>query len=208
LLVHEGHDFFSHHRRYNLAARYEADPHTAVGANLFAYDLMLVDMDGALYKNDPSKKDDWFSYGAPIFAPADGIVQEVANDLPENVFIGTQAKQPDDAGARDPIGFGNHVVIRHADGRVSWLLHMKPGSVLVKSGDKVLSGQPLGQVGFSGDSLFPHLHYTVTTGVVYPSQGVPSYFRLFERILGSKRVKIAAGQIDTGDLLESHAECR
>lgn len=38
VLVHDGHDFDSHHRRYNLVARYEADPGSAVSANLYAYD--------------------------------------------------------------------------------------------------------------------------------------------------------------------------
>ena len=61
-----------------------------------------------------------------------------------------------------PLGFGNPVLIRAADGRVSWLLHMEPGSVVVKTGDRLVTGQMLGRIGFSGDSLFSRLHFNVT----------------------------------------------
>jgi len=57
-------------------------------------------------------------------------------------------------------------------------------------------------LGFSGDSLFPHLHFNVTDGAVYPSQGVPSYFKHFVRILGVRKVSIVFGQVDTGDLIK------
>jgi murein DD-endopeptidase MepM/ murein hydrolase activator NlpD len=118
------------------------------------------------------------------------------------------AQSPPGADARDPKGFGIHVALRHADGRVSWMLHMQPGSVLVSIGEHVRVGTPIGKIGFTGDSLFPHLHYTVTDAVSYPSQGVPSYFKDFSRILGSRSVRIKTGQVDTGDLLESNNACR
>jgi pyruvate/2-oxoglutarate dehydrogenase complex dihydrolipoamide acyltransferase (E2) component len=35
------------------------------------------------------------------------------------------------------------------------------GSVLVKKGDRVIAGQPIGKVGLSGNTVFPHLHLTV-----------------------------------------------
>jgi hypothetical protein len=209
VLIHDGHDFYSHHRRYNLAERYRANPALAVSANLYAYDFMRATPEGVLFRGDPQKKESWLSYGEAIFAPADGLVVDAVFDLPENTLDETgNVQSPPGIEARDPKGFGNHVTIRHADGRVSWMLHMQPGSVFVKIGEYVRAGDPIGKIGFTGDSLFPHLHYTVTDAATYPSQSVPSYFRDFSRILGARSIRIKSGQADTGDLVESHGNCR
>ena len=210
VLVHDGHDFNSHHRRYNLVRRFEADPTTAVSANLYAYDFVRTNSDGLLYRGDPNQKEAWLTYGEPIFAPAAGVVVQAVSDIAENTFdIHGEAQIPASAEAMDPMGFGNHVTLLHSDGRVSWLLHFQPGSVAVKQGDRVKAGQLLGRVGFSGDSLFPHLHYNVTDGSSYPSQGVPSYFKNFVWRLGSRSLKIPSGAVDTGDLIESlQLQCR
>jgi hypothetical protein len=179
-------------KRYNLVARYDADPGSAVSANLYAYDFMTTTSAGLLFKGDPNRKENWLSYGEPIFAPADGLVIEMVSDLPENTFTSNgKAQSPSVEEAKDPMGFGNHVKIQHADGRVSWLLHMQPNSIRVRVGDHVRAEEPIGKVGFSGDSLFPHLHYNVTDGPNYPSQGVPSYFKHFVRVLGQRRIPMS-----------------
>ncbi|MGF7179000.1 hypothetical protein HDF11_000480 [Tunturiibacter psychrotolerans] len=48
VVVHDGHDLLSHHRRFNLIHRVRADPSTAVCANLYAYDFMRTTANGAL----------------------------------------------------------------------------------------------------------------------------------------------------------------
>jgi len=203
ILVHDGHDYYSHHRRFNLLTRYEANPASAVSANLYAYDFMKTTSDGLLYRGDPTRKENWLSYGEPIFAPAEVLVIEAVSNLPENTFTSMgEARSPAIEEVSDPMGFGNCVKIRHADGRVSWLLHMQPNSIGVRVGDHVRANQFIGKVGFSGDSLFPHLHYNVTNGPAYPSQGVPSYFMQFVRLLGERRIPVSQGQIDTGDIVE------
>lgn len=82
-------------------------------------------------------------------------------------------------------------------------MHLQPGSVRVRRGAHVVAGQPLGKVGFSGDSLVPHLHYFVSSAPTYPMLGLPSYFDHFRRLLGSRSVAVARGQIDSGDIVES-----
>ena len=56
---------------------------------------------------------------------------------------------------------GNGVVIEHGDDWSTQYCHMAKGSLRVKSGDRVIAGQPIGLVGLSGDTEFPHLHFTV-----------------------------------------------
>ena len=210
ILVHDGHDFDSHHRRFTQLPAFNANTDTSPSANLYAYDFVATDTSGKLYAGDLTDKRNWFTYGAIIHAPAEGIVVSTANDVPENTFNPNgSAVIPPAAATKDPNNLGNHVTLKHSDGRVSWFLHMQRGSLTVKPGDHVNAGDPLGKVGFTGDALFPHLHYTVTDGATFPSQGVPSYFKNFIRILGGHRLLIQRGQVDTGDLLETNLHtCR
>ena len=76
---------------------------------------------------------------------------------------------------------GNFVVIRHAGGEHSYYAHLKQGSVRVKAGDTVKRGQPIGQVGHTGNSTEPHLHFQLTDGpdAMY-SRGLPAVFKNIE----------------------------
>jgi murein DD-endopeptidase MepM/ murein hydrolase activator NlpD len=56
---------------------------------------------------------------------------------------------------------GNGAVIDHGDGWSTQYCHMAKGSLRVKPGDRVVAGQAIGLVGLSGDTEFPHLHFTV-----------------------------------------------
>jgi hypothetical protein len=56
---------------------------------------------------------------------------------------------------------GNGVVLGHENGWRTQYCHMAKGSVRVKPGDQVVRSQPIGLIGLSGDTEFPHLHFTV-----------------------------------------------
>lgn len=56
---------------------------------------------------------------------------------------------------------GNGVVVDHGGGWESQYCHMAKGSIGVKVGDTVAAGTPVGRVGLSGNTEFPHLHVTV-----------------------------------------------
>lgn len=65
------------------------------------------------------------------------------------------------AGATAGRECGNGVAIDHGGGWETQYCHMARGSIAVAAGQKVVAGTPLGRVGLSGDTEFPHLHLTV-----------------------------------------------
>ncbi|SPB13117.1 peptidase M23B [Caballeronia novacaledonica] len=74
-------------------------------------------------------------------------------------------------------GYGNAVDIRHADGMVTRYGHAS--RVLVKAGDYVMPGQEVAEVGSTGRSTGPHLHFEV---IVDGAQINPfPYLALFRR---------------------------
>jgi hypothetical protein len=68
--------------------------------------------------------------------------------------------------ATEKVACGNRVAINHGDGWITDYCHMAKGSIRVKQGDVVAAGQPLGKVGLSGWTEFPHLHISVRHGNV------------------------------------------
>jgi murein DD-endopeptidase MepM/ murein hydrolase activator NlpD len=55
----------------------------------------------------------------------------------------------------------NYVIIKHADGTSADYVHLKTGGALVKMGDEVTVGQPIGLSGKTGFASAPHLHFSV-----------------------------------------------
>lgn len=87
--------------------------------------------------------------GTLICAARAGVVQSV--------------RQDSDKGGLKPenLADGNYVIIRHEDNSTAWYWHLKKDGVLVKEGDVVQDGQPIGYSGNTGFSAFPHLHFEV-----------------------------------------------
>jgi murein DD-endopeptidase MepM/ murein hydrolase activator NlpD len=76
--------------------------------------------------------------GTPIYATADGVVEEAGFDNS---------------------GYGNHVVINHGYGYETLYGHMV--RIKTRRGEKVKRGQVIGWVGSTGKSTGPHCHYEV-----------------------------------------------
>jgi murein DD-endopeptidase MepM/ murein hydrolase activator NlpD len=99
---------------------------------------------------------------------------------------------------------GNHVAIDHLNGEYSLVCHLKRGSVAVREGDSIEQGAYIGQMGFSGSTAFPHIHYELRDGLDWStSEGLPCYFRDFRRIAGAETLKVVKGHIDTGEIIET-----
>jgi hypothetical protein len=93
--------------------------------------------------------------GVEVRAAASGVVQAVRDGMDDVSvrIIGIEAVRNRFA--------GNAVVLRHPGGWITQYSHMRKGSIRVKPGDSVETGQPLGLVGLSGMSEFPHLELAV-----------------------------------------------
>lgn len=91
--------------------------------------------------------------GVSVLAAADGVVKGVRDGVED---IGNATPE-----ATKNKECGNGVMLDHADGWQMQYCHMKKGSIKVSKGQVVKAGDVLGQVGFSGQTAFPHLHLTV-----------------------------------------------
>ena len=93
--------------------------------------------------------------GVEVLASASGRVLRTRDGAPDGAF-GKSAREA----VRD-VECGNGVVIEHRDRWETQYCHMASGSLVVKPGELVKVGQPLGRVGLSGLTEYPHLHFTV-----------------------------------------------
>lgn len=141
--------------------------HVCTADQRWAYDL-LVTRDGATHSGDGAQLEQFYCYGLPVVAPADAVVRHVFDGDPD-MPIG-ELGGGTDAG-------GNHIVLDVAPGEFLYLCHLKPGSIRVKAGDKVVAGQPLAEIGNSGNTSEPHLHIHLQdspeSGL---AEGIPLYF--------------------------------
>lgn len=107
--------------------------------------------------------------GTKIMTPADGIVE----------FAGYNSG-----------GFGNLVIVDHGYGFKTYYAHMSV--IAVKVGDVVIKGQKLGEVGSTGRSTGPHLHYEIhylgkrVNPMSFTEWNIDNYNSLFEKEKGVK----------------------
>jgi murein DD-endopeptidase MepM/ murein hydrolase activator NlpD len=75
---------------------------------------------------------------------------------------------------------GNTVVQRIRAGVYAFYSHFQPGTIRVKKGDRIRSGEVLGKLGSSGNSTNPHLHFGLQRGPgVLTSDSVPFEIRRY-----------------------------
>jgi peptidase M23-like protein len=118
----------------------------------FAVDWALVKGD-RVYDGDGSKNEQFYGYGADVYAVADGTVVSVQDGKPETTP--NKAMTPS---TLSDFG-GNQVLLEIAPNVFAVYAHLQPGSLRVKVGDTVKIGAPLAKLGNTGPSLGPHLHF-------------------------------------------------
>jgi hypothetical protein len=196
--VLDGHDLLSHHRRFNYLASWARKEGMIDNVQRFALDLVVVDSAGRRFRGLGSRNEDFYGWGQPVRAPAAGVVVSAHDGQTDNDQIGSENRWH---GKTWESSGGNYVVIRHNPREFSVIDHMRLNSLKVKTGDVVRTGQIVGQVGNSGSSLMPHVHYEMQDGAgVKDVHGVPAYFRGV-RLISGEEVPDRGVVLDTGDIV-------
>jgi len=120
----------------------------------YAWDFEMQDKDGLRYAGTETQLSDYLTFGKPVFASAAGTVAAILEGIPDNPIGQINTRE----------NWGNYVCINHGYGLYSFYAHLKKGSINVKLGDYLKQGDRLGQVGNSGRSPLPHLHFQVQLG--------------------------------------------
>jgi len=136
----------------------------------FAYDFQAIAADGSIYCNTGLSCEDYYTWGAPVHAPAAGTVHAVIDGIADNKIGMINAEN----------NWGNCVIIFHAENYYSCLAHLQQGSVCVKPGDLLVKGDLVGMGGNSGRSPYPHLHFQMQAS---PLLGAPTLAFSFKYIM-------------------------
>lgn len=128
-----GFEFFEHHGR--------------VGG--LGNDFVRLGPDSLPFRGKGTKPTDWYCYGEPVLAPADGVIHAVRHDSRDNIPL---------APVKDR-GQYNYVLIEHPHHEQTFLAHLRHESICVAVGQKVKEGQRLGCCGNTGlGTVCPHVH--------------------------------------------------
>ena len=144
-------------------------------AQRYAIDFNQLDAENRPGIGDPTLPTSFPTFGQPVYAVVDGTVV-VADDGNPDLRVGQHREEPTPANAG-----GNRLVIDIGDGRFAEYAHLQQGSVSVRPGERVARGRHIANVGSSGTTGGPHLHFQVTDGpsVVF-ADGMPYVFDSFE----------------------------
>jgi hypothetical protein len=135
--------------------------------------------------------EDCYGWGEPVFAPFAGEVIRTGDDWPDRErlnlvwdilrisFFGQDIKADD----YRPLT-GNYIFLEGQPG-VAVMGHLRRGSLRVEPGQFVNEGEHIADVGNSGNSTTPHLHFQLMEGRdPLKAKGLPCKFRRYERFRG------------------------
>lgn len=143
---------------------------------IFAIDWIQV-VHGRFFTGDGSKLTDYPYYGTPIHAVAGGVVVSAINNRPQ---VPPNTSTADNHTLHTAADYsGNSVIEKIGRGVYATYAHMQPGSVRVKAGQRLRTGEVIGLLGNSGNTTFPHLHFGIVDRADFFSNSLPFAFKSF-----------------------------
>jgi Peptidase family M23 len=164
----------------------------------FAIDWVKLADDASHVRGDATSIANWYGYGSEVLAVADAIVAEAVDDMTES---------PSLSASEAPLALenasGNYITLDLGSGRYAFYEHLEHGSITVKRGERVKSGQVIGRLGNSGSSSSgPHLHFHIADArTELAAEGLPYVFRNFEVVGAYERIDA----FETGERWKSPA---
>ncbi len=159
-----------------------------------ALDFIMEDDEGQSFSGEGSMVSDYYCYGKPVTAPADGEVVFTEKEIEDNI-IGTSNLNHN---------WGNCVVIQHDDYYFTLMAHLKYESVTFHKGEQVRRGQQIGKCGNSGRSPYPHLHFQVQGAPMPGAQTIPYPIDHFIRWKPERQSELLNFEIPVeGDMISS-----
>ena len=151
--------------------------HVIVRDQRHAYDFVGW-RSGGTRRGSGARNADYWAWGRPVVAPADGVVVAARDGARDN------RPQMELENRRNPAG--NHVVLDLGNGEFALLAHLQRGSLRVRTGQRVRAGDLLGLCGNSGNSSEPHLHFHVQARapLFSKARGLPLVFRGYGQMVG------------------------
>jgi hypothetical protein len=162
----------SHHRNGLVAV----DGALAV-AQRFAIDFYLIDEENRTWIGDPTELQSYLSYEQEAIAATRGTVVVAFDGLIDQPPPGPPPSRP----ITETVG--NHVIVKVSDDIYLLYAHLKPGTIEVEVGDRLRRGDEIGEIGSTGNSSTPHLHFQVlTTPTFFPTDSTPFVFDRFDLV--------------------------
>lgn len=150
-----------------------------------------------------------YAWQQPVFAPLEGDVVACNDGTPDRQRISmirdllALLMFPPKPGSPFSAFGGNYVILK-CGGVYPLLAHLRCGSVRVKVGDHVHAGDPLGEVGNSGSSIQPHLHFQIMKDEdPFPlfENLLPFRLRKIQKRIGRHWIEMADAELANGDHL-------
>jgi murein DD-endopeptidase MepM/ murein hydrolase activator NlpD len=184
-------------------------------AQRYAFDFVKIDRSGPgwkFYGTSPLRYNlfgtslaDCYAWGEAIHAPFDGRVIAAKDGWPERKrlhFVRDMAVVIKNSLTFDPNRpdalkgvLGNYVIVRqHGTDVHALMAHARMSSVRVREGDEIAAGEHVADVGHSGNSTAPHLHFQLMNGPdLRDAVGVPCAFRQYEALHAGRWSAVSAG---------------
>lgn len=126
--------------------------------------------------------------GVNVLAARDGTIKRTRDAEPDKWATKQELKQIE----ADRKECGNAILIDHGSGLQSIYCHLKQGSIVVEADQEVKRGDVVGQVGLSGLTEFPHLHFGILwEGAIvdpFTGQNNTGQCRIRKRVLWDKNL--------------------